>query len=152
MDKSYTFTFTSDPSHGYLSVPQHLIKELGLQDSISECSFIDRYRVYLEEDCDAITFLRAVKRAKISYKVKENSINRKATCRSFARYDKKFLCRRLILGTVVRMVDEVRATIVKITTASFVIETESGQYKFTKYNPYKYIQEVLVEPEEAQTP
>lgn len=56
------YTFYTDPSHGWLEVPETDILAAGLADKISSYSYIDPAKrlVYLEEDCDAPLFMRAV--------------------------------------------------------------------------------------------
>lgn len=60
-----TFKFYETAGHGYLLVPKELILDFGLEYHISPFSFetmIDKKKwVYLEEDCDASTFLQAYK-------------------------------------------------------------------------------------------
>ena len=54
-------TFFADPGHGWLRVPTSQLKKLGITNKITYFSYISpskRY-VYLEEDCDMSTFLRA---------------------------------------------------------------------------------------------
>lgn len=52
-----TYTFVSDPGHGWLRVPLgHLLKS-GYQPT--EYSFYDHCYAFLEEDCDAPLFMRA---------------------------------------------------------------------------------------------
>ncbi len=52
------FTFYSDSGHGWLEVDVSLVVELGLQDKISTYSYIDKGKVYLEEDCDSPLFIK----------------------------------------------------------------------------------------------
>ena len=56
---SHTFTFYSGPAHGWLAVPNYLLKELRV--SPSSYSYYDHKTdlVYLEEDCDAGQFDQA---------------------------------------------------------------------------------------------
>lgn len=56
-----TFTFYQDPSHGWLKVPESLVRELGIAEKISKCSYERNDSVYLEEDMDAQTFIEAYK-------------------------------------------------------------------------------------------
>lgn len=53
------FFFHSDPGHGWLQVPIHLVSELGLAPLISNYSYRDPANTYayLEEDCDAPRFI-----------------------------------------------------------------------------------------------
>ena len=57
MQKRYTF-FT-DASHGWLSVPMKEVIQLGIQDKISSYSYMKGEMVYLEEDCDVNLFVNA---------------------------------------------------------------------------------------------
>jgi predicted acyltransferase (DUF342 family) len=59
MDKTYTFY--SDPSHGWLEVQRKELKELNILNNVSEWSYIKGEFVYLEEDCDANIFINAYK-------------------------------------------------------------------------------------------
>jgi len=56
-----TYTFYSDPSHGWLEVPKIELKELDIFNKISEYSFINEDMAYLEEDCDINIFINAYK-------------------------------------------------------------------------------------------
>ena len=51
-----TYTFYSDPGHGWLEVDIHEINRLGVR-GISSCSYRNGNRCYLEEDRDAPLFL-----------------------------------------------------------------------------------------------
>ena len=53
-----TFTFVTDPGHGWLLVKESELSALGLTtESFSECSYRSRDGVLaLEEDCDASIF------------------------------------------------------------------------------------------------
>ena len=58
-----TFTFHTDPGHGWLEVTYAELVDLGLQHRISRCSYFAESRpgadetCYLEEDCDASLFI-----------------------------------------------------------------------------------------------
>lgn len=54
------FTFYTDSGHGWLEVPVKLCRDLGLQGKISGFSYANGDKLYLEEDCDASTFLHAM--------------------------------------------------------------------------------------------
>jgi hypothetical protein len=59
LEISTHLTFISDPGHGWLRVPLTDIAALGIEEDISEYSFIiDRF-AYLEEDCDYGRFIGA---------------------------------------------------------------------------------------------
>ena len=54
-----TFTFHTDPGHGWVEVPLQVIQELDINKDISSYSYTDGRNVYLEEDCDAGKFVAA---------------------------------------------------------------------------------------------
>lgn len=55
-----TFTFFSDPGHGWLRVDIQSVKSVGLdKHSFTLFSYEHSHWLYLEEDCDAGTFIRA---------------------------------------------------------------------------------------------
>lgn len=53
------FDFYADPSHGWLKVPIAMLSRLGIENKISYYSYMRGGFVYLEEDDDAATFIRA---------------------------------------------------------------------------------------------
>lgn len=57
--KPNQFTFFTDSGHGWLKVPIELCRELGLQGKITGYSYCKGQNLYLEEDCDATTFVNA---------------------------------------------------------------------------------------------
>ena len=54
-----TCTNRDTESHAYLIVPIELVEELHLEDSISQFSFTNGIEVWLEEDLDAVLFIKA---------------------------------------------------------------------------------------------
>lgn len=55
-----TFTFHTDPGHGWLEVPAaELIKAQLMPSDFSAYSYIRGTTVFLEEDCDAAIFIRS---------------------------------------------------------------------------------------------
>lgn len=53
------YIFHSDAGHSWLQVPKSELKELGIKDKISKCSYMEGDIAYLEEDCDATVFIKA---------------------------------------------------------------------------------------------
>jgi hypothetical protein len=53
------YTFHTDPSHGWLEVPRAALTKLGIEHKITDYSYQLGDRVYLEEDGDFSTFVRA---------------------------------------------------------------------------------------------
>tara|TARA_R100000734_G_C3300381_1_gene91116 strand:+ start:365 stop:808 length:444 start_codon:yes stop_codon:yes gene_type:complete len=56
---SSPYKFLDTESHAYLIVPIKLIEELHLEDAISQFSFTNGIEVWLEEDLDAVLFIKA---------------------------------------------------------------------------------------------
>lgn len=56
-----TFKFYSDAGHGWLAVKRSILVELGCLAEITPYSYEKGATVYLEEDCDATTFVKAFK-------------------------------------------------------------------------------------------
>jgi len=63
-ESSAEYRFFEDEGHGWLAVPENEVHELAI--AVSSCSYMDRGSnatgrrfIYLEEDCDLSTFLRA---------------------------------------------------------------------------------------------
>ena len=54
------FPFYTDPGHGWLKVPIKLLRELGIESKITMYSYRRGDYAYLEEDCDAPTFVKAM--------------------------------------------------------------------------------------------
>ena len=61
--KTRTLTFHNDPSHGWLEVKRTDLIALDIEDKISRYSYEKGSKVYLEEDCDQMTYLRAAQAA-----------------------------------------------------------------------------------------
>ena len=57
-----TFNLYTDPGHGWLEVPKHLLVELRIQWDISSYSYMRGHLAYLEEDCDAGAFVVAYRK------------------------------------------------------------------------------------------
>lgn len=55
-----TYDFISDPGHGWLKVPMMDLIGSGITNQISCFSYYTQSHAYLEEDCDASTFINAV--------------------------------------------------------------------------------------------
>lgn len=82
------YTFIEDPSHGWLEVPVSELVALGIADKITRYSYKHNGMAYLEEDCDASTFLEARERSGQPIDFKRDIVRRyEATTavRSYAR-------------------------------------------------------------------
>ena len=81
-----TFNFHADPGHAWLAVKRKFLeKYVNLRD-ISSYSYENGGTVYLEEDCDASLFLKALRDAGIEYSFKELSTNGRHYIRSYKRF------------------------------------------------------------------
>jgi len=56
------FKIFEDGGHAWLEVDYSAIKELGIKDKISRCSYAKGDKIYLEEDMDMSTFIDAVEK------------------------------------------------------------------------------------------
>jgi hypothetical protein len=54
-----TYIFHTDAGHGWLAVKRQELIDLGVMDRITSFSYQRGKTVYLEEDCDATTFVNA---------------------------------------------------------------------------------------------
>ena len=69
--KPIMYVFHSDPGHAWLEVPMGTLHRLGIAEKISACSYRNGDKAYLEEDCDAPLFLRALESAGIPHTIQE---------------------------------------------------------------------------------
>ena len=78
-----TFTFYTDPGHGWIKIPMRLINSLGIEDGISSHSYYRNGFAYLEEDCDAKLFLDRMKELDIEVKFREKYTDRNSKIRNY---------------------------------------------------------------------
>lgn len=93
MSTSITFTWHSDPGHGWLQVETSIIKSIALL-GISTCSYIDgaaNLIAFLEEDCDAPLFLNAYQEAhpRTEIKFREKYVDQSHWIRGLPCYDEQ---------------------------------------------------------------
>jgi len=62
--KKVKATFHNDGGHGWLAVKRSLLKELGIFNEVSSCSYQKGSTVYLEEDCDVSLLAEALRKQK----------------------------------------------------------------------------------------
>ncbi len=72
------YTFHEDPGHGWLEVPVEELHRLEIYKKITPYSYLsmDGKVAFLEEDCDAGTFLNAAKKANWVVEIKDLYHNR----------------------------------------------------------------------------
>lgn len=80
----------TDPSHGWAKVSLSELFKLEIHDKISTYSYIrsnEKYSyVYLEEDCDLSTYLKALDDKGVKFRMIEKHTNKSSKIRSYARY------------------------------------------------------------------
>ena len=57
--RTKTYTYFTDPGHGWLRVKRAELNALGIANKISPYSYMRGDYVYLEEDCDMAKFMQA---------------------------------------------------------------------------------------------
>lgn len=78
-----SYSFYSDPGHGWLKVKKDKLVMLGIADKISSCSHMRGEDAYLEEDCDAPAFLNALKERGVGYEIKTFNTDKSSKIRSY---------------------------------------------------------------------
>jgi len=77
-----TYTFHTDPGHGWLEVPAADVRAVGCRVSRYSFRSRDGRTVYLEEDCDAPVFVAAWTAAHGKPEYHEQNHNESAPCRA----------------------------------------------------------------------
>ena len=81
------FRFICDPSHGWGEIPISLIKDLGLNNKISNYSYKKEDNAYLEEDCDLPMVLRELKKHGIEFSFIEEHYNYDSWVRNLKKFN-----------------------------------------------------------------
>lgn len=104
-----TYTFYSDPGHGWLKVPFKLLVELGIEKDISACSYMYGEHAYLEEDCDFSKFQHAMKHAGQNFRIVDKQTNNESKIRAYRCYSaSQFLTMPSgIIGEIIEYAGEV---------------------------------------------
>jgi len=87
--KKRTVKVICDPGHGWGSVAKKDIIELCIVDKITGYSYENGNRVYLEEDMDLNTFLKASEKASWKINLKESHSDRRSWVRNYNRFTKE---------------------------------------------------------------
>lgn len=89
------FNFYTDPGHGWLKVPMKLLKELKIEKDISCHSYYRKGHVYLEEDCDLLKFVNAMKEQRnwtfLEQNIKSSHTDRSSKIRNYEMYEKEIV-------------------------------------------------------------
>lgn len=78
-----TLHFYADPRHGWLKVPLKDLDKLSIRDKISECSYYRGEFAYLEEDCDMLMYIYAMRALGHKVNIVYHSSNRSSVVRNF---------------------------------------------------------------------
>jgi len=76
--------FHTDNGHGWIEVSKSLVKKFGTR--VSQFSYEKDDKVFLEEDCDAGRFLKALKDDGIEVKIVGKNFNGSHPIRNYNRY------------------------------------------------------------------
>lgn len=133
--KNLTVTTYSDPGHGFARVSHKIIRELGIAEQISRCSYMNVKYVYLEEDCDLTLFMNACK-DKYNVTFNEKYADNLASCRSYSTYDAKHL--GYVVGSVLTHWQGDKLTIKSFKNGKIYVDwygstTTIPMNKFTNY-------------------
>jgi len=80
------FKYYTDPGHGWYAVKRALLEKLGILQSISTYSYQRGATVYLEEDCDASVFFKALDNAGVTWGYLEKHTDKRHPIRSYDMY------------------------------------------------------------------
>lgn len=80
-----TLDYVQDPGHGWIAADAVHVRALGVTPT--SYSYQDGETVWLEEDCDAPAYLRALTRAGIPYRLNETHTRGDAWIRSLSRVE-----------------------------------------------------------------
>ena len=95
--KTRTLTLHNDPSHGWLEVKRSDLIALKIEDNISHFSYEKGAKVYLEEDNDLMTYLKAAQAAGWHVDINESvSTNSDSFIRLLNRYHSTAAARQSI--------------------------------------------------------
>jgi hypothetical protein len=81
-----TFTFYSDPGHGWFKVPVSLLEQLGIAEQVSTYSYMYGENAYLEEDCDFSLFRRAIGAHGMNFRIKDKTCSHRSAIREYPHY------------------------------------------------------------------
>lgn len=85
--KTLSITYHTDPGHGWFETTIDMVKELGIDDQITRYSYVRGDKVFLEEDCDAYTFIQELKKLGMAYEIIENHTDFDSKIRNYRRYE-----------------------------------------------------------------
>lgn len=85
-EKLITLKFYADPGHGWVAVKRKMLHDLGIAYKISPYSYEKGQTVYLEEDMDLDTLLKALGERGIGVFLEKKLTDRRSPIRNFNHY------------------------------------------------------------------
>ena len=80
------FNVYSDPGHAWCKVHRSLVENLGIAGEITAYSYQRGEYVYLEEDCDLSTFIKALRATGRTIQFREFHTDKQSKIRSYNHY------------------------------------------------------------------
>ena len=80
------YQFYMDPGHGWLKVPIKDLVVLGIAGKITRYSYVKGKYAYLEEDCDAPLFIKALKERNQEPRIEDHTANSSSSIRGYQPY------------------------------------------------------------------
>lgn len=84
----FKFNYYCDSGHGWVKVERQRLHDLGILNDISNYSYQRNDIVYLEEDSDLETFLKAMRLEGHEVSFKQSHTNKKSKIRSYLNFTK----------------------------------------------------------------
>lgn len=131
--KAKKLKFINDPGHGWLSVSNKDVKELGIADKISRYSYMSPTRSYLEEDGDAGVFLEAAKAAGWEFVI-SNSYVESTPIRNYPDFCKYWIDNKFGVGSLVELHSGVQAV---VESKTVIRDVYGNVFRLFKSNPLK---------------
>ena len=132
-----TYTYFTDAGHGWLKVSLPELRDLGIVDSISACSYLTLTHAYLEEDCDLPKFIKALDERGITYKIKD-SYAHNSSIRGYGSYSAHLVHADIKPGCTVRLWNGCKALFTK-EGKNLLLKLSSGTYKVTSQKFFEYV-------------
>ena len=131
-------TLINDPGHGWLSVPIKAIKDAGITDKVSRYSYMTPTRVYLEEDCDLLLFIKATGLELEG--VRDTYSDNLSSCRGYGTYDPYWIHNPLKMGSAVKVHgDEQIYTVREIGKRHIIIRHKDTIFRVPKDRAFRYL-------------
>ena len=86
MTKKISIKSFGDPGHAWARFPKAKLISLGIADKITPYSYQNGANAFLEEDCDLLTLITALKAKGYEIKFNESFTNKQSKIRSYSTY------------------------------------------------------------------